>query len=532
MGPNINSNTAYFDFTANGSGPQVAGVTAQAGQSFKNSLGDFKLFASLWSPMPWVKLADGNTYESGGSDLPANGTPFPFLWLSNFSGGMLDTSGTALPQFDDTSLGGMGPTSALTQFARALAAYLRGFQNTYGVPFYAISIQNELDFDEFYNSCYYPLTNGYLAALKAVRAELNQYPDLAGIKIMGPEDVLGGDAYGMWQYGSGNTTSDKNLQFLQGIGEDPVAAAAEAFFCVHGYDSDGVSAAAATPTQWDWWAHGWGASPAAGIPPNVAGFTSFAKKSWMTETSGENPAWLSPASGFPSSGAWSLALRIQQALTAGQESAWAYWQMTDGGSVGDETLTDSTNLQNSPKYVAAKHFFRYIRPNAICVNTTVTGSSTLTASAFLHLTNGTMTIVLINATNTPVQAVIISPAQPAGISSWQTFTSSNGSYWQISTNAVTNGIATVSVPGYGVVTLYGVAPPELSVSITGSGQLNLFWPPTANGYVLQCTTNLSDSFAWTTLGSGQIITNGFTNGLVSVTVAENTWPTFYRLMQP
>jgi hypothetical protein len=90
----------------------------------------------------------------------------------------------------------------------------------------------------------------------------------------------------------------------------------------------------------------------------------------------------------------------------------------------------------------------------------------------------------------------------------------------------------VSVPGYGVVTLYGVAPPELSVSITGSGQLNLFWPPTANGYVLQCTTNLSDSFAWTTLGSGQIITNGFTNGLVSVTVAENTWPTFYRLMQP
>ena len=112
----------------------------------------------------------------------------------------------------------------------ALAAYLRGFQNTYGVSFYAISIQNELDFDEFYNSCFYPLTNGYVAALKAVRAELNQYPDLAGIKIMGPEDVLGGNAYGMWQYGSGSTTADKNLQFLQAVGADPMASVGRGLF--------------------------------------------------------------------------------------------------------------------------------------------------------------------------------------------------------------------------------------------------------------------------------------------------------------
>jgi O-glycosyl hydrolase len=413
-----------------------------------------------------------------------------------------------------------------------MAAYLRGFQNTYGVPFHAISIQNELDFDEFYNSCSYPLTNGYLAALKAVRAELNKYPDLAGIKIMGPEDVLGGDPYGMWQYGSGSTATAKNLQFIQGVGQDPAAAAAESLFCVHGYASDGVSAAAATPTQWNWWVQGWGASPAAGIPPNVAGFANYGKKSWMTETSGESPAWLSPASGFPSGGAWSLALRIQQALTTGRESAWAYWQMTDGSPVRNETLTDSTNLQSSPKYVAAKHFFRYIRPNAICVNATVAGPATLGASAFLHPTNGTMTVVLINATNSPVQAVINSPAQPAGITSWQTFTSSDGSYWQISTNTITNDQATVSVPGYGVVTLYGVAPPRLGVSPAGSVQLNLFWPPTAADYVLQATSDLAAPSSWTNLGSGQIMTNGFTNGLVSVTVRQNGGPAFYRLMRP
>jgi hypothetical protein len=90
------------------------------------------------------------------SGATVSNIPFPFIWLGGFSGGVLDTSGAARPEFDDSSLGGPGPTSALTQFARCTAAYLRGFQNTYGVPLHAISIQNELDFDEWYGSCYYP----------------------------------------------------------------------------------------------------------------------------------------------------------------------------------------------------------------------------------------------------------------------------------------------------------------------------------------------------------------------------------------
>jgi hypothetical protein len=479
-----------------------------------------------------LKLASGNVYNAGGTDLPADGTPFPFIWLGNYSGGVLDTSGTPRPEFDDSLLGGTGPTSALTQFARCTAAYLRGFQNTYGVAFYAISIQNELDFEEFYNSCLYPLPPGYLAAIEAVRAELDKYPDLAGIKIMGPEDVLGGDAYGMWQYGSGNTATAKNLQFLQAVGADTNAAAAESFFCIHGYDSDGVQAAGATPTQWNWWVNGWGASPAAGIPANVAGFAAYGKKSWMTETSGENPAWLNPATGFPSDGAWSIALRIQQALIAGQESAWVYWQMTDGNPVGTETLTDQATGTNSAKYVAVKHFFRYIRPNSICVNATVSGLTAFSASAFWQVTNGTMTVVIINASNSPVQAVINSPSKPAGIASWQTFTSSNGSYWQEATNTVNNGSANVNIPAYGVVTLYGVAPPLLSAAIATNGLLNLFRPPTASGYLLQSSTNLASPSAWSSVSSSQIIFNGFVNGLISQTITPNAGSTYYRLKSP
>lgn len=245
----------------------------------------------------------------------------------------------------------------------------------------------------------------------------------------------------------------------------------------------------------------------------------------MTETSGEHPAWLSPADSFPNDGAWSLALRIQQALTVGRESAWAYWQMTDGSTVGRFTLTDQSTRQTSPKYVAAKHFFRLIRPNSICVQAAVTGSTTLTASAFLQETNRTLTLVVINSAPSGSDVVINSPATPAEISSWQVFTSSNGNYWQTSAAGITNGHANVHVPGYGVVTLYGIARPLLSAVATGSDQLTLCWPDSQINFVLQSTTNLVPPIVWSTVASAP----GRSNGVVRVTLTRGAAGRFYRL---
>lgn len=181
MGSDINQNINLLTFS------DVAGTMAQLGTNKKAELGDFKLYASMWSPAPWVKISSGNTYGSSSGIYPAQGTHWPFIWGGNFAGGKLDVSGTPKAEFNNTS--------ALQQFARGIAAFLRGFQNKYGVQFYAVSIQNELNFEEYYNSMTYPLASQYIAALKAVRAELDQYSDLQGIKIAGPEDLMGGDAY-------------------------------------------------------------------------------------------------------------------------------------------------------------------------------------------------------------------------------------------------------------------------------------------------------------------------------------------------
>ncbi len=522
MGPNIETNIGYFVF------PSTPGSAARAGTIRRQQLGDFKLIGSLWSPAPWVKLSSGNTYGASSYGMPATGTPWPFIWLGNFAGGKLDVSGTALADFDDSALGGSGPTSALTQFARCTAAYVRGFQRLYQVQFYAISIQNELNFEEFYNSCTYPLSSQYIAGLKAIRAEFDKYPDLANIKLMGPEDLLGGDIWGMWQYGGGSSTIHKNLQYLQNIALDSQAAAAEAFFCIHGYASDGVSAANATPTLWNWWVNGWTSSPTLGIPPNIKGFSYYGKKSWMTETSGENPAWLYPTTGYPSEGAWGVALRIQQALTAGQESAWLYWQCTDGNAVGNYTLTSASATNTSPKYVAAKHFFRYIRPDSVRVGATVSGSTNLLVSAFVHDTNRTITAVILNCDAAPVSASLSLPSQFPGINSLRVFTSRDGAYWQPSTVSVTNGTSAISLPGYSVVTVYGVVPPILSAQLTSSDQLTLSWSQANVGFVLQNAPAVNTLANWTVVTNACVVSNG----LATVNVPVGTGPIFYRLNLP
>src|SRR5689334_12517375 len=231
MGPDIDANIAYFDYDDDV--PKTAGLLAQVGDGKKAALGDFKLIASMWSPAPWLKVTSGNTISGQSNNYPVNGTPWPFIWGGNFSGGKLDVSGTPRAEFDDSSRGGAGKTSALVQFARGLAAYLRGFQKKFGVQLYAVSIQNELNFETFYNSAYYPLSSDYIAALTAARSELDKYDDLKPIRIMGPEDLLGGDGYGMWQYGGGSGVTHKNLQYLSNIAADAKAASAVSFFNIH-----------------------------------------------------------------------------------------------------------------------------------------------------------------------------------------------------------------------------------------------------------------------------------------------------------
>src|SRR5260221_6511347 len=84
MGPDINQNTNYFNFNADG--PRVAGAVAKLGASTASRLAGFKLISSHWSPMPLGKISSGNSITGQSGHLPVNGHPWPLIWGGEFPG--------------------------------------------------------------------------------------------------------------------------------------------------------------------------------------------------------------------------------------------------------------------------------------------------------------------------------------------------------------------------------------------------------------------------------------------------------------
>ncbi|HEY6882359.1 MAG TPA: hypothetical protein VI299_30215 [Polyangiales bacterium] len=445
FGPELAQQLGKFDYTS----PDLRGVgaLAQRGTRIGAARGEFKLVGSVWSPAPWLKTSSGAQIEGTGGIMPASGTAFPFVWAGNFAGGVLDTSNKKLPQLADRA----GPTSALTQFARITAAYVLGFQRTFGVKFYALSLQNELNFETFYNSCSYPDAKGYAAALLLLRKELDKHGELRDIKLIGPEDLLGADAYALWQFGDPRTPVHKNLQYLALLAKDK-ALSALSFVAVHAYANDGVHAAGDDEQMWRWFNDGWQKAPAPGLPERVDGVRAYGMKSWMTELSGEHNVWVPAPGGNLSDSALGLALKAHRGLTVGEQSAWLYWQIVDGDQVRGETLTDSALRAKSPKYVAFKHFARYIRPGSCAQPVTVENASNVVASAYRHPSYGT-TVVLINSGSaqqlTLDAALVGHDSGPVAI-----YTSTALAFWQRAiANADANGELRVNMPAQSMVTV-------------------------------------------------------------------------------
>ncbi|MEX0775708.1 MAG: hypothetical protein WD042_08325, partial [Phycisphaeraceae bacterium] len=119
---NLNSTPLIFDGTANDVAQLnfgydslvTAGQVAQAGQTALGS--DFKLIGAVWSPPHWMKTDAGIVGQN--------------------------SAGGYLTQTADNR----------QQYAYYLAAYVKGFEQNFGVPLYGITIQNEPRVGLGYNS--------------------------------------------------------------------------------------------------------------------------------------------------------------------------------------------------------------------------------------------------------------------------------------------------------------------------------------------------------------------------------------------
>lgn len=301
-------------------------------------------------------------------------------------------------------------------FAKLCAAACLAFERAAGVPLDALSIQNEPAFAEPYESCVYT-PEEYRDTLKAVATAFAKWN--IKTRLFGPEDV-GADP-------------KRFMRYVDGALADPDAGPPLRIFALHGYAGDGVSS------------HG--------SPESWARFRDVlaphARPIWMTETSGESPVWRGVAA---RRGALDLALSIHDALVYGNVSAWVYWQITGAKGVAEESLMILD--KPTPKFYAAKQFFRYIRPGAVRIDASPT-DRTLAASAFLDEADRTLAIVLINRANSP-RTVSLSLHLPAPIDSFETIRSSaTENAVTLAPTPIADAAKSLTLPAESIVTLRG-----------------------------------------------------------------------------
>jgi O-glycosyl hydrolase len=355
-------------------------------------LDDLNLIATVWSPPKWMKTNN------------------------------------------DTRHGGKLRADRRAHFAKYLAAYCQGFEKTYGVPIYALSIQNELMFQEPYNSCLYdPTTTEWADAMTAVASAFRKY----GIKtkLFGPENMGLAD----WFF-------DNNKKFIAQVVRNPDTLEDVVAWAFHGYQPDGKTVAS---SQKNWVAY-------------FQAFQNTGKELWMTETSGNDPAWIHTSKEGTPDGALVMGKALHDALTAGNINAWTYWSFQDGDNVNSYNLT-ARGDKNSKKLSAARQFFRYIRPGAVRVAASP-DTDDLNVTAFVQDQQKSLTVVFVNLA---VHSQNVSLQVPAALAirRFQVFaTTADVSFGSFPEATVSEARTSLTIPSQSIVTLYGAASGAVSQS--------------------------------------------------------------------
>lgn len=436
----------------------------------------FKLVGSLWTPPHWMKSSTGITQYYVGR--PSVGY-WPTPWMSgdhnNWQGpGKGDSIGGHLRQ-DATNL---------TQFGRYVAAWVTGFRQRYGIPVFAVSLQNECSFENPFDSCTYERGEGavgspgaagqwwqYAAALKAIKDEFvanNITTKIKAPHCAGVKDTPANP----WEL-------NQQMKYIEAIKLHSDASLINFvdYYCCNGYvgsSEDAVKTQAgywlgkgSVPASWAFWLY-------------APGIVNDGKRTWFSECGGEAAAWANGSGGSPGSGAIVLAQKMHNALVHANVSAYIHWQMTDGSSGETEhTLLGTSHINNphaSKKYCAYKQFSRYVRPGAQRVKAvfgngkTSTGGASeydtyrgLSVSAYIHTQDLAATYVLVNmtASNQPVSIQLATAVSPP---SYQVYrTSGSDSFARQADLTPIDNVVSLTMPAYSVVTVYGFVPEPGSV---------------------------------------------------------------------
>jgi O-glycosyl hydrolase/ankyrin repeat protein len=376
-----------------------------------NDLGATTVRAGIY---PWAETKnddnDPNHFNWAGFDANSLAGPFEFFKQMKLRGvnNFLISAWTAPAWMKTNNLhtdGGSLRADMYAEYAEYLSAMVQIAKNNYGVDIAAVSPQNEPYFVEPYESTTYN-ANQLRETVRAIGRKFAH--DGLTTKIVLPEDLI---------------FEDRNKWYASRVMDDPETKNYVGAFAGHGLV-----------------AH-WNEIRDALAP--------YGKEFWMTETSG--------TSGTTWEGAIGLANAIVNAIGTANASRFDYWQFD--GVAADANRVLLVNGQPTPKYYAAKQYYRWIRPGMVHLGTTSSLEDQVRVTTFRDPNSGAMTTVILNRDGDS-HDVTFNLSGITGLPGTYNVYRSTSTENAISLGTITGGSSfTINAPGMSVITITNVPDP-------------------------------------------------------------------------
>jgi len=297
------------------------------------------------------------------------------------------------------------------EFAEWIVGSCLAFKEETGVDLFAVSVQNEPEFDEPYGSGKY------------TAAELNELAKATGLKMQ---------QYGLKTkiyHGEILQAQGHVVSFFQAANNDAVTKDLVYAFANHNYDKDGITQLGTGCTNWTNFY-----TEAQRVNPK--------KELWMTESSGWNSNM---------QGALDAGMDIFRALTCGSVNLWTIYNVKNQYIAPADAATDGFK-DKGEVYGAYKNFY-FVKPGAVRVGAT-TSDATIFTTAFTNSKDNSTIIVVLNPTTSAKQIKLAGTGLPTN---FKTYMTSEGVYAQ-PTGVVTSAGQYVHVlPALSIVTFVGSA---------------------------------------------------------------------------
>ena len=376
-----------FDMGASGGRPQIF---IDFGQGIRKLDPTVKIIGTVWSPPAWMKVNKSITGKRSG----------------------------AIRAGDYGEINNRVDPNYFRHFCKWMVEYVK-LHDKQGVPFYAVSPGNEVQFTQSFESCVWD-GKDYVTIVTMLREMLNA-EGYSRVKIFGPETMTSH----LYEGGTGS--------YVKAIKDNPRALAALDVFATHGYEDGVLPEMSATSSRMFW---------------DLVADTG--KPFWITEGGTGGHVWPAPIRR-------GIGNALHNALVAGNCSAFVPWQITESReSIHGLMVMD----RFTPKTYTAMHYSKFIRPGAVRIDAQP-GFGDVQVGAFLHEGNAELTIVAINPTEKG-QELNLTFRNLGGVASLKAYrTSASDNLQNIGDVAVNNNQVAFRMTPQSIVTFSGrITKPE------------------------------------------------------------------------